>query len=365
MNQIIVVGYMHKFKDKRVWKTVEILSKEFFVHYVFWEDKPFKYEEIKNVKLYPLKYNYDKNNQIKDIFNRIEYEKNICKTVKRIFTKNNIKYLYIHHFGYFKPFCLYKIAKAKNIKVITDFHEYVAEEYMFSLRNKLPIIPLIGKFIDKKIIEYSDKGIFVSNGIAEHAKNIKSNLKIQIIPNYATNSVNTFSQKQKKIVFVGGNAKRMKKELEILKELNNQGFEIESIGVNLNEKFINYIPFLQYEDMLKKLSESAFSIVSYSPYDQKGNLLKNYVYSMPNKFFDSIAANTPVIIREEFLEMKNFVDKFGVGIVINPDNLRESTEKIISAYEKYDQLIENIKKHKSGFVWNMEKEKTFIDFVVS
>jgi len=114
--------------------------------------------------------------------------------------------------------------------------------------------------------------------------------------------------------------------------------------------------------MMKELSKASFSLISYQTINDKK--YKNDTLALPHKFFDSIAAETPVIVKDTFVSMRKIVEKYGIGVVINPNNVEESVEKILKAYENYDQLIENIKKHKNKFVWDEEKEKKFVDFVL-
>jgi glycosyltransferase involved in cell wall biosynthesis len=85
---------------------------------------------------------------------------------------------------------------------------------------------------------------------------------------------------------------------------------------------------------------------------------------MPNKFFDSIAAETPVIVNEKFKSMANIVKRYKIGVLIEPKKIEESIEKIEKAYENYEEMMENIKKYKHEFVWTEEIEKDFVDFVV-
>jgi len=222
--------------------------------------------------------------------------------------------------------------------------------------------------IFKKQIEFSDKLVFVSE---ETKNNVlkKTNLKKEslVIPNYALLSVN-HTKKVKEIVFVGKISRPLIKEKEILERLLKKGFTFRIIG--MDSMLFKDIPhiytnFLPYEQMMKELSKASFSLISYQTINDKNDKkYKNDTLALPHKFFDSIAAETPVIVKDTFVSMKKIVEKYGIGVVINPNNIEESVEKILKAYENYDQLIENIKKHKNKFVWDEEKEKEFVDFVL-
>jgi hypothetical protein len=219
--------------------------------------------------------------------------------------------------------------------------------------------------IFKKQIEFSDKLIFVSdetkNDVFEKTKLKKESL---VVPNYASFTLN-HEAKTKEIVFVGKITRPLIKEKEILKKLIENGFTFKIIGMDSN--LFNDIPhiytnFLPYEKMMKELSKASFSLISYQTVNDER--YKNDTLALPHKFFDSIAAETPVIVKDTFVSMKKLVEKYGIEVVINPNNVDDSVEKIIKAYENYHLLIENIKKHKDKFVWNEEKEKEFEDFVL-
>lgn len=365
MKKVLVVAYMHKKYDKRVWKSVEILSKIYDVIYIYWDlqnEKPYKYS---NIEYIPVYYKYETKSRFRDSLKRIRYERKICQISKKYINSGNIDIVYIHHFATFFPFCVYKLAKKRKIPIVTDYHEYIPEEYMFSLRNKIPFIEIVGKAINKKITIMSSGGIFVSPWVKKVSTSINPSLKAIVIPNYALMKTDVVDKnsRSKEIIFVGGMLKKMDYEFKILEMLRKEGFKITSLGVNFKKANVNYERFLPYDKMMKRISTAAFSLISYSPYDTKGTLLMNYSHSFPNKFFDSIAAGVPVIVRKEFKEMVDIVEKYGVGIVIPSDDEREAANMILKAWnEHYDLITDNIKKYQDEFCWNEDKEKLFLDF---
>jgi glycosyltransferase involved in cell wall biosynthesis len=110
------------------------------------------------------------------------------------------------------------------------------------------------------------------------------------------------------------------------------------------------------------LSEEAFSLISFNTVNSRS--YKNDVFSLPNKYYDSIAAETPVIVRNSFVSMAKEVEEKNIGVVIDPNDVKDSVQKIENAYENYEEMMENIKKYKHEFVWTEEIEKDFVDFVV-
>lgn len=85
---------------------------------------------------------------------------------------------------------------------------------------------------------------------------------------------------------------------------------------------------------------------------------KSYYYSLPNKFFESIQALTP-IVSSDFPEMKRIIDRYQIGLTCNPDD----PEAILNCVEKmrtnkafYVQCKENLIRAKEDLCWENEKE---------
>jgi hypothetical protein len=157
------------------------------------------------------------------------------------------------------------------------------------------------------------------------------------------------------------------KELNVIKKLIDKGFEFKIIGMKVkklgNIKYKN-IPFLPYNEMLKEISKASFSLISYNTNKEK--MYKNDIMSLPHKYYDSVASETPVIVKKDLISVSKEVEKYKIGIIIDFSNIKESIRKIMDIYENhYYELIKNIRKHKNEFIWDNEKEKKFINFVIN
>lgn len=87
---------------------------------------------------------------------------------------------------------------------------------------------------------------------------------------------------------------------------------------------------------------------------------KNHLFSLPNKFFENIQAETPVIC-PNYPAMGYLVDKYQNGLTCNPESLEEINnciEKIRTDVELYSRLKENARKAKEELCW--EKESTVL-----
>lgn len=361
--KILIIGYMHPKNDKRVFRTVKALSKDNEVIYQYWADKSEEKYSDGNIQYVPIYYVKNiQDNPMRKLRRRRDLDKKILDIVK----KEDYDLLYMHHFLASRPIAPFKIAKRKNKKVVFDLHELHPENFMESFTGvKKKIKESIMWKVLKKQINYSDKLIFVSKEMKEYVKEkLKINIESKVVTNYASTEIKS-QKKTKTISFVGKTARGLENEIKVLKALIKKGYEFKIIGMdaaNFENIEHTYTSFLPYEEMIEELSKTSFSLISYTLNEDEIPL--NFVFSMPNKFFDSIAAETPVIVNENFKSMANLVKKYGIGVLINPKNIEESVEKIEKAYENYDEMIENIRRYKHEFVWTEEIEKDFVDFVV-
>ena len=90
--------------------------------------------------------------------------------------------------------------------------------------------------------------------------------------------------------------------------------------------------------------------------DKNTNL--NYQYSLPNKLFDYIQYETPVLV-SDLVEIKNIVETYQVGWVINTHNPEKIAEKIKSIFENKDDYIlkkSNTKIASESLNWENEEQ---------
>lgn len=360
--KILIIGYMHTKNDKRVYRTVKALSKENEIIYQYWtKDKEEKYTE-KNIEYVPIQYKKNiKANPIIKLKNRRSLDKQILDLVK----EKDYDILYMHHFLASRPVAPFKEAKKRDKKIIYDLHELHPENFLENLTGaKKQVKESVMWKIFKKQIKFSDKTIFVSEEMMKYVhKKINNDFNSKVITNYASTQ-NKSEEKTKTISFVGKTARGLDNEIKVLKKLIEKDYEFKIIGMDsANFKNIKhtYTSFLPYDEMIKELSKTSFSLISYTLNENEIPL--NFVFSMPNKFFDSIAAETPVIVNENFESMSNLVKKYNIGVLINPKNINESVERIEKAYENYPEILNNIKKYKNKFIWTEEIEKDFVDYI--
>ena len=91
------------------------------------------------------------------------------------------------------------------------------------------------------------------------------------------------------------------------------------------------------------------------------NLCKSYYLSLPNKIFEYIHAELPVLV-SDFPEMKNIVNNYSVGEVFNIDEPSSLIKVINNYFDNPDNIIrykQNCLKASKVLNWDNEEKKLF------
>ncbi len=86
--------------------------------------------------------------------------------------------------------------------------------------------------------------------------------------------------------------------------------------------------------------------------------VKNHFYNLPNKFFENIQSETPMIT-SNYPEMKRLIDKYDIGLTCDPENLEEvcaCIKRMKDDKALYARFKENIKTAKRELCWENEKK---------
>jgi glycosyltransferase involved in cell wall biosynthesis len=79
----------------------------------------------------------------------------------------------------------------------------------------------------------------------------------------------------------------------------------------------------------------------------------SYYYALPNKLFEYIMAEIPVMV-SNLPQMQNVVEKYNVGVVVNPNNIEEIESGLKQLIDKYDYFKANCIKAKEELSWEKE-----------
>ena len=259
----------------------------------------------------------------------------------------------------------------KNAKIVYDAHEYETET--FHLKG---IEKKIVKIIEKYLIKYADKIITVSDSIAnEYVKlyNIEKPALVLNTPLFKNiEKKDLFREKlgikKDKTIFLyqGGLSKGRGIEvlLDAFKDINDNKSVIVFMGYGPLEKVIQeaskkypniyFHPAVSPEVLLDYTSSADFGISTI----EDGCL--SYRYCLPNKMFEYLMAEIPVIVSNLY-EMRKLVNRYKIGVVAkenSPKGLKEAIKEAMSLDR--NELLENIKKVKKIYNWE-EQEKILLE----
>ncbi len=233
-------------------------------------------------------------------------EKMIIPKLKYMFTVNDsIAKLYHDEFGI-------NIKVMRNLPIKKSLPEKVTRESL-------------GLPVNKNIILLQGAGININRGAEEaiEAMTLLDNCLLLIVG--------------------GGDA------VESLKQLTER--------LKLTEK-VQFIPKLPFDELIQYTMQADIGL----SIDKDTNI--NYRYSLPNKLFDYIQAEVPVLI-SPLIEVKKIVHTYNVGVCIdshNPEDIAGEIKYMLADRERYNTWKDNTIKAKEDLCW--QKEKTILSSVL-
>jgi hypothetical protein len=266
------------------------------------------------------------------------------------------------------------VSKVKRVKLVYDTHEYFTE-----------VPELVENPTKQKIWESLEGWIFpnlknvytVNESIAQIYRD-KYHVAVHVVRNVAP----TFSPSEIKnraqldlpmdkfIIILQGsgiNKKRGAEEAveamkniddallviigggEVLESLKQQ-VELNSIGHK-----VRFLPKMPYSEMMQYTRNADLGLAI----DHKDIL--NHKLALPNKFFDYIQAEIPVLATE-IVEIEKIIEKYKIGFILHEELtssfLADKISEIRSNYsDQIDELKINLKKAKSIENWEIELKK--------
>jgi len=220
------------------------------------------------------------------------------------------------------------ISKLKNIKLIYDSHEYFTE--VPELVNR-PKVQKVWKRIEEYVVPKLPEMITVCKSIADmfHEKysidvHVIRNIPMRkMLPAPATRSEVGLDEKKHILVLQGSgiNIHRGSEELvDAMRYLDDCQLVIigggdvlpilkEKVAANNWNDRVKFFPRMPYQKMMAitQLAELGFTL------DKNTNL--NYRFSLPNKLFDYIQAEVPVVA-SHLVEIERIVKKYNIGTFI-------------------------------------------------
>jgi len=338
--------------DQRVEKTCEVLSE---IGY----DVLLVGRKLK--KSLPIQRNY-KTIRFRLLFNKgflFYAEFNIRLFIFLLFTKKDL--LFSNDLDTLLP--NYIIGKLQNKKLVFDSHELFSE--IPELVNKQQV-KNVWVYLEKTIIPKLQNVITVSDSIKNHYHNLYgiSAIVIRNIPKIKKISQKNFEidAEEKKVILYQGSVnigRGIELMIDTMALLDEYLFIVIGDGdilEQLNEKVSNLslhnkVKFLgkKTPEELKELTPNATIGMSLEE-----DLGLNYRYALPNKIFDYLHANVPVIVAD-LPEMRSLIKKHPIGEILIERTPKTLAKTIINmtniSYEK------ELKTAKKELNWSKEKEK--------
>lgn len=257
-------------------------------------------------------------------------------------------------------------SRIKNKRLVYDSHEYFTEVPELKKRK---FVKNIWLKIEKLILPRIKYAYTVSDSISDIYSR-KYNVNFDVIKNFPMKqnieSIDIAKNKKKVILYQGAvNIGRGIKEfIDAMKYIEDAVFQIIGDGdikkeleeyviqENLSEK-VKFYGRVSLEN-LKEFTLKADLGISL---EQGDNL--NYYYSLPNKIFDYIQAEVP-ILASDLPEISRIINENEIGITID-DFSQENISKIVNSIFLNENLIykwkSNLISIKDNYTWERQEQK--------
>jgi glycosyltransferase involved in cell wall biosynthesis len=87
-------------------------------------------------------------------------------------------------------------------------------------------------------------------------------------------------------------------------------------------------------------------------------ITQSYYFMLPNKFFENIQAETP-LIASNFPEIAKIINEYDIGLLVDPknvDEIVEAIEKMRTNKKLYNKFKSNLKRAKEELCWENERK---------
>lgn len=260
-------------------------------------------------------------------------------------------------------------ARLKNKKILFDSHELFSE--VPELQNR-PRIKNFWRKLEDKLIPQIDAGITVSSSIADYYLD-RYEKKFTVLPNYPqehnfiAGNLDQFGIPPRRKIMLYQGALNKSRGLELM--INTMSLlpdwilviagtgdlekELKSLAKKKNQN--NQIIFTGQLNFETLQSLTPLANIGLSLEEDAG---LNYRFALPNKIFDYVKAQIPVIV-SDLPEMARIVNNFHVGEVLKyrtPEDLASLIKKVQAGNENifYQYYLNEAARH---FIWSNNQKK--------
>lgn len=262
----------------------------------------------------------------------------------------------------------YLVSKLKKIKLVYDSHEYFTEVPELINRPKVQKIWLkIEEFIFPKL-----KNVMTVNTSIQEKYETKYHVPVQVVRNVSPRweGIDLKSKKELGIpedkfvlIFQGAgiNVHRGAEEMTLaMKGLPcccllfvGDGDVLEKLKILVSTNKLDNVLFFSKRPYQELMNFTYHADLGLSL--DKGNN-PNYEFSLPNKLFDYIQTETP-ILASDVKQVKALIEKYQIGAIcekIEVDELVSAIKSILANKEQYQQWKQNCSKAKAIECWEHE-----------
>jgi glycosyltransferase involved in cell wall biosynthesis len=121
-------------------------------------------------------------------------------------------------------------------------------------------------------------------------------------------------------------------------------------NLNLNDKIL-FIPRLPFEQLYD------YTVHADLGFSLDKDISINHRFALPNKVFDFIRAEVPVVV-SNLLEIRKLVEQYRIGIVVEdnqPETIAQTVNSLLSNKEQYQQFKKNIAIASQELCWENEE----------
>ena len=263
-----------------------------------------------------------------------------------------------------------KLFSKRPIKIVYDCHEYQTE-----IKGLKGFKQTLARGLERWLIKYTDIILTVSNGIAEEYVRIynveKPRLVLNTPPYKQVQKTNIYRQKfnidEETSIFLYQGGISAGRGIEVMLEA------FKGLPDNLVIIFMGYGELMPLVQVAANQHENIFYHPAVSPdvlLDHTvaadfgicftDNTCLNHYYCLPNKLFEFLMADLPVIV-SNLPELRGVVEQFEVGLVAKNSDT-EALKEAVRSIHKLDkqQTLLNVEKVKKVFNWE-QQEKVLLE----
>ena len=277
------------------------------------------------------------------------------------------------------------LAKAK---LIYDSHEF--ELGRNTDRNKLQIFLI--KYLERFLIKRCAFSIMVNDSIADEVQKIhklkqrpivvrstpeKWTVDPETVLKHRLAFQNAFGNDNPILMYHGAvvPGRGIEKMLEVVKAMPQTNAVVLGNGAGpyitglkqLSEQYgiiqrVLFHPAVSIEELWKYVGAADIGMVTIP------SVAQSYYYMLPNKFFESIQSETP-IIGSDFPEIRRLVQQYGFGLLCDPESTEDicaCVTRMLTDKELYNLCKQKAVKAKEDLCWEKEKlvlQKAYLDLL--